>query len=146
MGWTVEKWGDTGMPVTNYRMCIVRDVVKRFVSGYTNRVIFHAQTRNTPTFDDFVENFEDIRKTEGDINLHLAPQTDFIGKDPTFFSHVFNTEEFEEVFKFFEDVYSRKFPRFRLQQGGNNLGVVPTPKQAERIREYFKEDCDIWNL
>lgn len=140
----VGSWQHTYPVKTDIRFCIIRDPVKRFVSGYTNRILFHRDLTPVP-FDEFVSRFEEFRDAEILVAEHFKPQVDFIGTDPSYYTHVFNTDiSMGLLFELFEDVYNRPFPRLRLQQGGNDIKVDVTDQQRAKIQELFAEDYRVW--
>ena len=140
----VQVWQDTDTEESEIRFCVIRDPVKRFVSGYTNRILFHRDLAPVP-FDEFVSRFEEFRDAEILVAEHFKPQVDFIGTDPSYYTHVFNTDiSMGLLFELFEDVYNRPFPRLRLQQGGNDIKVDVTDQQRAKIQELFAEDYRVW--
>jgi hypothetical protein len=124
------------------RIVVKRDPVKRFVSGYTNRVLHHNKMRNKPSFDDFVKNFNKYHATYSDIQTHFKPQVRFFGLDKSIYTHVFDTSEMHLVKELLEDTYNRKFPDIRLQQGGNDKRPTVTKEQQEWIMEKYRVDYD----
>ncbi len=140
----VRKWQSADAEESEIRFCIIRDPVKRFVSGYTNRILFHRDLSPLP-FDEFVSRFEEFRDAEILVREHFMPQVDFIGTDPTYYTHIFNTDESMRVLHWlFESMYARDFPRLQLQQGGNEIDVNVTDQQKAKIRDLFAEDYRIW--
>lgn len=124
------------------RIVIKRDPVKRFISGYTNRVIHHRKIRDVPDFDTFFDRFSYYYNSVADIETHFRPQVQFFGKDKTIFTHIFDVSEMQQVKELFEDTYARKFPDLRLQQGGNTVKITPTKVQEDWIRKHYKDDYD----
>jgi hypothetical protein len=125
-----------------YRIVVKRDPVKRFISGYTNRVLHHRKLKETPDFDTFLENFDKYKSKYADIETHFKPQINFFGKDRSIFTHIFDTSEMHLVKEFLEDLYQRNFPDIRLQQGGNHNKIKPTKQQEDWIRKRYKDDYD----
>jgi hypothetical protein len=124
------------------RLVVKRDPVKRFVSGYTNRVLFHNKMRNKPNFEDFVSNFEKYHATYSDIQTHFKPQVRFFGLDKSIYTHIFDTSEMHLVKELFEDTYQRKFPDIHLQQGGTDQKPEVTKEQEAWIQDRYKVDYD----
>lgn len=124
------------------RIVVKRDPVKRFVSGYTNRVLFHNKMREKPDFTTFIDNFDKYHKEYSDIQTHFKPQVRFFGLDKSIFTHIFDTSELGLVKELLEDTYQRKFPDIHLQQGGTNQKPELTKEQEEWIRKRYKDDYD----
>jgi hypothetical protein len=124
------------------RIVIKRDPVKRFVSGYTNRVLFHNKMREKPTFDEFINNFNKFHKTYADIETHFKPQVRFFGLDKSIYTHIYDVSEMHLVKELLEDTYKRKFPDLRLQQGGNDSKPTVTKEQQNWITEKYRVDYD----
>lgn len=122
------------------RLVIKRDPVKRFVSGYRNRVLHHKRTKTQPSFDKFVEDFDYYYNSEPDIQTHFRPQVYFFGLSKENYTHVFDTSEMSLVKELFEDTYSRSFPNLRLQQGGNHVSINVSTEQEKKIRRLYEQD------
>lgn len=139
-----HHYEDFNVPVVDneYRIVIKRDPVKRFISGYTNRVLHHKKLTTIPSIDEFIENFDRYEKKFSDIETHFRPQTQFFGKSRDNYTHIFDVTEMGKVKELFESVYNREFPELRLQQGGNKNKVELTDEQKSWVREKYKVDYD----
>lgn len=122
------------------RIVVKRDPVKRFISGYTNRVLHHNKMREMPDFSDFIKNFERYHATYSDIQTHFKPQIRFFGLDKSIYTHIFDTSEMHLVKELFEDIYQRKFPDLHLQQGGTDKKPEVTKEQEAWIQDKYKAD------
>ena len=123
------------------RIVIKRDPVKRFVSGYTNRVLHHSKLGGMkPDFDEFIRRFDYFYDRFSDIGTHFKPQVNFFGLDKTMFTHIFDVSEMDKVKELFEDTYKRKFPDLRLQQGGNTKRPTVTKEQEAWIQNKYEAD------
>lgn len=126
------------------RVVVKRDPVKRFVSGYTNRVLHHNKLGGMkPDITEFINRFEYFYTRYSDIETHFMPQVNFFGLDKSIFTHIFDTSEMSKVRELFEDTYQRKFPDFRLQQGGNDKKPDLTKEQEEWIRHKYEMDYTV---
>lgn len=124
---------------TDYTFCIKRDPVKRFISGYRNRVLFHRELGSTPSISEFIDNFDAYLKYRT-IRVHFMPQVRFFGKDPSIFDFVFDTENMGEVKEFLETVHSMTLPDLQLQQGGNEVKIKLTRQEEAWIRRRYADD------
>ncbi len=81
------------------RIVVVRNPIERFLSGVSNRVVFHKDLAKPvfssrlagatlpvmPNLTKFVQHFEDYFRYVGSIEHHFAPMVTFLGKDPGYF-------------------------------------------------------------
>ena len=123
------------------RIVVKRDPVKRFISGYTNRVLHHGKLGGMkPDISEFINRFKHFYEKYSDIETHFMPQVNFFGLDKSIFTHVFDTSEMHKVRELFEDTYKRKFPDLRLQQGGNTKRPTLTKEQEQWIQKRYEAD------
>jgi hypothetical protein len=133
-------------------VCIKRDPLKRLISGYTNRVLFHHDIpyREEPTFDEFIQKFDYYMDNPIDavqqLKRHFYPQSNMIGKHPSLYDHVYETEQMEDLVCLFEEVYQKPFPRLHLQQGGNQFQAAIQVEDSHRkfVKERYRRDYDSW--
>ena len=101
-----EKWcsEDILSEINNsntFIFAIVRDPLSRFLSCYTNRILFYDDIGKNkwackkckekdlpakPDINTFVENLSFYRKISYSVNHHVRPQVDFLGHDSNFYS------------------------------------------------------------
>jgi len=120
------------------RFCVTRDPVKRFVSGFKNRVHTHNKC-NVKDFDEFVDNFEEIYGTNRDIFTHFRPQTVFYGRDKSLYTRIFRTETLDECRQWLSSKFNKELPNLHLQQN-IKIDVDPTNKQIEKIKHFYRAD------
>ena len=120
------------------RICVVRDPVERFVSGYSNRVAHHKDIPYVE-FDKFLENFNEFYK-EPMIAHHFAKQIDFIGTDPDYYTHIFWTHEVDQLSSMLAELSGIQIPAFRKQTGGSNQKPELTEQQIDKIKQLYLED------
>lgn len=127
----------------DYKFCIVRDPVERFVSGYSNRIVHH---RDIPfmEFDDFLEGFNNVYKMNGKVRHHFDPQVKFIGNDPGYYDRVFWIDELEELGLVLTEFSGKIITPKRLQTGGNDNKPFPTRKQRAHIKQMYKDDYEFF--
>ena len=71
------------------RCCLIRHPIKRFISAYNNRILYHKDKQfNNHSVDMIIE------KLENNLfeNKHFLPQTYFLGNDLKYFTIVANTK------------------------------------------------------
>ena len=123
------------------RLVVKRDPVKRFLSGYTNRVLHHNRLDGMkPDISEFIKRFDYFYGKYSDVETHFKPQVFFFGLDKSKFTHVFDTSEMHLVKELFEDTYKRSFPELQLQQGGNKQKPELTKEQEAWIQKRYEAD------
>ena len=146
------KWHEIEAICTDIRVAVKRDPLKRFISGYTNRILWHHDLpyREHPSFDQFIDNFDHYnhhpKDYEKQVQKHFHLQRVTIGRYPSVYTHIIDTCDMEKLFQLFEEVYNRDFPRLRLQQGGNELqkDIEITDNHRQWVRKRYEDDYDIW--
>ena len=124
----------------DYKSCIVREPLERFISAYKNRVLFHKDK-------DFYNHSinEVIEKLEsGNIeNKHFLPQSFFLGNDLSYFDIVgilSNIKPIEDkINSFFGQI--RNLPR--LQTGEKELELNLSIDQRRKIRKIYSDDFEL---
>ena len=125
------------------RFVVKRDPVKRFVSGYTNRVLHHNRLGGMkPDITEFIKRFDYFYGKYSDVETHFRPQVSFFGLDKSSYTHIFDTSQMHLVKELFEDTYKLNLPDLQLQQGGNKQKPDLTKEQEEWIRNKYKADYD----
>lgn len=123
----------------DYRFCIIRDPVQRFVSGYSNRVLHFGDTPEVG-FDEFVENFSHYYTTYPRIKHHFLPQVFFIGKKPEYFTNIFWITEMEDVRDFLSSISGKDIILGPRQSGGSERKPIPSEEQIQFILDFYKQD------
>ena len=126
----------------NFKCCIIRNPIKRFVSAYKNRILYHKDK----AFRNFsIEIILEKLLEKNFENKHFLPQYYFLGNELkyySFYSDVSKIEFFEQkVNEFFEKKI--KFPK--IQVGGNNIEISLTKKQILLIEEIYSMDFELYN-
>ncbi len=124
------------------RCCVVRDPVRRFVSGYTNRVLYHKCMGIS--LDQFLDHYEELLATDGSLARHFQPQHWFYGKDLNIFTHIYKLEEIDGFRQTLEEMYDTKLPKLHLQRSGDIPSCHLSDEQLGRIKAIVQEDIDIF--
>lgn len=143
---------------------ITRDPVRRFLSAYSNRVLFHKEMnansqagplieacglKPRPEINHLVDNLEAYFRISPSVYLHARPMVESLGRDPARFHHLVDISKMDylvgEIRSHFRkigrsDVADTPLPP-PLQTGGPKLGLeILTPYSFEVLLDYYKED------
>ncbi|MFV1876246.1 sulfotransferase family 2 domain-containing protein [Nioella sp.] len=137
-------------------MAVIRDPVKRFLSAYSNRVLYHGELSETkvnieaarvlgvqlvPPVDEFILNIEKYTILSPSIKHHISPAATFLGHDMSFFYHVIPIEE-TQIFKgLVNDACGTSVEMPRAQQGGKKVRFSDLSREAKtKLLEYCAGD------
>lgn len=129
------------------RFCIVRDPIDRFISAYTNRILFHKEPDVAYLgLDYFIENMNNLMRPEKYRNarLHFQPQTTSIGKDPSIYTHIFNFKEIYMVKKLLEEYTHTTLPDIHLQQSKDIQKPILTNDQIYKLEKIYQIDYEVY--
>jgi len=123
-------------PLEGYRrFALLRDPVKRFLSGYSNRVLYYRELSieaagqdllreglpPDPDIGTFVENYVGYLRCSKNLARHFLRQQKFIGTDPAYFERVFQLEQVGQLVDFVNTACNGQAKMPRLQTGGAKL-------------------------
>ena len=121
----------------DYKSCIVREPLERFVSAYKNRVLFHKDKDfNNHSVSEVIAKLEN-----GNIeNKHFLPQSFFLGNDLGYFDIVGSLSNIKSFEDKINDFFGQKkiFPK--LQTGGKEQQLSLSPENKKRIIKIYSDD------
>ena len=123
--------------IADYKCCIIRNPVERFVSAYKNRILFHKDKQFQNHNIDQI-----LNKLEKNLfeNKHFLPQSYFLGNNLNyydFYCDLKNIKIFEKkVNEFFGNTI--EFPK--IQTGGNKISINLDNNQLQRIKAIYSKD------
>lgn len=137
----VANWNDFDI-----RIAIVRDPVKRFVSCYKDRVYNKNKdgTRNyVKSFDDFVNDIDNICKRSRDIKKHSLPLVDVLGPSSNY-NHIICLENLNtEFIPLIEEVSGvAGIPVYYNKTSKKAGEVIPSNEQVSLIKQRYKKDYE----
>ena len=124
----------------NIRICVIRDPLKRFVSTYQNRILFHKD----PKFQGFSVDqvIENLRKNNFE-NRHFLPQNYFLGHNLSYFTNIYKINEMDLFTKDLNAFFGKELQFPHLQTGKTNK-ITLTSNQIEQIKEIYIEDYKLF--
>lgn len=122
------------------KIAVKRDPVKRFLSFYKNRILFHNDFGKRISVDELQQNFSYYEQQLPFIR-HALTQTHYGGL-PEYYTHIFSMGEFDVIAELLSDLFDKKIIARHLQQGGNDIDITLTPAQLNWIYDYYKIDYE----
>ena len=128
------------------RFCVVRDPVERFVSAFTNRILFHKKPQVDLTIEQFIREFDRllIQRVFADARIHFTTQVNYIGRNPSLYTHIFNLKELYKLKELLENYTGIKLPNLHLQKSENTQKPVLNTQQIDWIKNRYKIDYEIY--
>lgn len=122
------------------KCCIVRDPLKRFISAYKNRILFHKDAG----FQNLNIN-EIIEKMENNSfdNRHFLPQTYWLGNDLKYFTIVSNISNMKIFINGVNNFFQNEVEFPRIQKGGTDDNIELTNNQITKLKKIYSSDYDL---
>lgn len=150
-------------PLNNaeFKFIVVRDPIKRFLSAYANRVIFHKElsfnfiSKNHPDLLDEIKVFDpdlnqfikylDTYLKIKTIRHHIKPISNFLnGNDLTYFTNVYKLENLHELEKDLSNISGKKVVFGRFQTGGPKIKINElSSEQFKKLLNFYAKDYEL---
>ena len=119
------------------KCCIVRDPIKRFISAYKNRILYHHDIQFKDHSVDMI-----LEKLENNNfeNKHFLPQVYFLGEDLSYYTFWSTTEDLSFFVEQVNDFFSRKINFPKIQIGGSDIKIKLTKSQISKIEKIYAKD------
>ena len=120
-----------------FKSCIIRDPIERFVSAYKNRVLYH---KDKMFYNHSIDQI--IEKLENGVfeNNHFNTQSHYLGNSLKYFDVVGNVSNIKKFQDYINDFFNKKIIFPRLQTGGGDNQISLNSSQIKKIRKIY--DCD----
>jgi len=150
-----------------FSFALTRDPVRRFLSMYSNRVVYHRELSGQgmigeklakhdlppdPQINELVSRLDEYIAVQPSIFHHARPQLDLLGSDLSVYTRLADISEVGDVIDEIKEFWrgkglasysDRAKPLSRAQTGGPKLDLeVLAPESFERLLDYYKCDYD----
>ena len=128
---------------TDLKCCITRNPVKRFISAYKNRILFHKDEKfHNLSVDEVIEKLE-CGLFE---NSHFLPQSFFLGNNLDYFNIVADVENINLFEKKINNFFGKniKFPQ--IQKGGNEFNVKLNITHIKKVKKIYEKDIELLKM
>lgn len=88
------------------KIAVKRDPVKRFLSFYRNRILFHNDLDELVSIDKLQQNFSQYIK-HLKIRQHALPQI-YYGGDISYYTHLYSMQDFSIIAEMLSDIYNKQ--------------------------------------
>lgn len=137
-----EPFKPVKLPPGYEAFAVIRDPIGRFLSFYNWGVIDNRCGFDHPVeINAFVADFKTYLNMSPKIGFHLSPQHLFIGRDLSFYSRIFRTENLAELGSYLSQRSGRDIHVGKVN--GSSTRVCSkdlTPDSRKRLVEIYKED------
>lgn len=127
------------------KYALLRDPVRRFLSGYANRVLHYRELSieaagrallreglpPDPDIATFVENYAGYLRCSKSVARHFLRQQKFLGPDPAYYERVFRLEAVNELVEFVQRACGSDAQMPRLQTGGPKLNFAALDEDVQ---------------
>ena len=122
------------------KCCLIRHPIKRFISAYNNRILYHKDKQFNDHSVDMI-----IEKLENNLfeNKHFLPQTYFLGNDLKYYTIVANTENIYEFEKKVNSFFEKRIKFPKIQTGGNKFNLELNKSQLNKIENIYIQDFNL---
>lgn len=124
----------------DYKYCLVRDPINRFISAYKNRILYHKDKGFFEHSVDMIIDKLDNNKFE---NRHFLPQTYWLGNDIKYFTQVSKLPNINSFIDVVNSFFGRKIIFPHIQIGGKDFEIKLTRVQKKKIEKIYSHDYEL---
>ena len=146
-------------PNNYFKFTIVREPIKRLLSAYSNRVLYHKELSqqqlekrsiqmenipDNPEINTFINYLEQYRKVP-DIEHHTALQSEFLFHSLDGLDRIYKVEELEQVFRpEIQKLVKQEVILKKYQTGGKKIKLEELNEDSfNKLLEYTKKDYEL---
>jgi hypothetical protein len=142
-------------PNEYFAFAVARDPIKRFVSGYRNRVMHHGdigklldidgQKYDPPALSDFALALPHFLNMALPISHHMSPQKAVLGDNLNKYSKIYKIEELSDLQAELSRRAGTAIPFGREQTGGPKISLTDLSSDAfEYLLDFFEQDYELF--
>ncbi len=121
----------------DFKACILREPIKRFISAYTNRVLYR---KDPGFFEHSIEMVLEKLENNKFENKHFLPQHYFIGKNLDYFDICCCTNTLEIFEKAINSFFKREIKFPKVKSNSSHMTLDLTNKQIKRLEKIYLDD------
>lgn len=138
-----------------FKFCVVRNPVKRLLSCYSNRVLYHNDLKHNidelkslklsvkPSLDEFVDQFQQYFEISPSIYHHARPMCAYLSRESSFYHKIYDISEIDgKLMVDLSNLCGVSIPRIpKLQAVGIKINVDDlTNSQISKIKKFYHDD------
>lgn len=134
-----------------FKFAVVRDPIKRFISAFRNRALFHLDLKEMenprddlltePSINYFIEKLDDYLARSQKLEMHTLPQCVYLNRRLDQMDAIFQIEEMSRLEGKLTKIIGEPFSLPRRQTGGPKISLADlTPASFEKLLSFYKED------
>ena len=121
--------------IADFKICIIRNPIDRFISAYENRLLFHKDNAYKNISIDSV--IDELQK--GNFENHFLPQSYFLGNNLRYFTNVYKINEMKLFEKKLNNFFSLK-NKIQILQSKRNGRIKLLNNQIKKLEKVYKND------
>lgn len=157
----LHKYNFGSIDKCQYRFIVVRDPVKRFLSGYSNRILHHNELSEkfisetqpelltelpafNPSMSQFIESLN-LYRMVNTIDHHFKPFTEYLdSQDLAYFNKVFKIEDTASLASYISEIVSQEVVFPKSQTGGKKISMKElSESQLDFLFEFYHKDYEL---
>jgi hypothetical protein len=125
--------------IVDIKACIIRDPLKRFISAYSNRILWHKD--QVISIDQMLEDL----LTSTFSNDHFLPQSFFLGHNLSYYEWCFDIDDFDLMAQKINQFFKKELPFPKLQTRGDKDSIQLSNDQIDKIKLIYQSDYELLN-